>query len=493
MLIVAALYRFTRFADPEGVRGPLRDVCEAEGVKGSLLIASEGINGTIAGTRAGIDAVLAHVRGLPGCVDLEWKESTAAEMPFGRMKVRLKREIVTMGVPGTGPQRAGRDLCGPKRLERPDRGAGRGGDRHAERLRDGHRHVSGCGRSGDREFPRFPRVVGAEPRQVPQQADRDVLHRRHPLREIHGLPEGAGGRGSLSPPWRHPEIPRGGAGRSRAFGRAAASCSTSGSLSATACARLPASTLCRACRRPLTSRRTGRGRSSSRASPATAACRTYSPRPTARGSAKGSGRSKLAEARGMRRIWVAEGLKRRARAGPICVMMTASSPILTTLDSAQRPARGAANPSGHPSSRKLAGASRFPRPRQLLAGTAHDVPPDHGAFDAARRRPILDGNRDAQGFAPARSRAMGGCSSTSCMGITRSRITITSRCCGTKDVRRSSAGFDLLDADHHALDGILNRFVEQANGAIHGRRAGPHPKCGVQALLARRVGGSRSG
>jgi UPF0176 protein len=103
MLIVAALYRFTRFADPEGVRGPLRDVCEAEGVKGSLLIASEGINGTIAGTRAGIDAVLAHVRGLPGCVDLEWKESTAAEMPFGRMKVRLKREIVTMGVPGTDP------------------------------------------------------------------------------------------------------------------------------------------------------------------------------------------------------------------------------------------------------------------------------------------------------------------------------------------------------------------------------------------------------
>jgi UPF0176 protein len=103
MLIVAALYRFTRFADPEGVRGPLRDVCEAEGVKGSLLLASEGINGTIAGTRAGIDAVLAHVRGLPGCVDLEWKESTAAEMPFGRMKVRLKREIVTMGVPGTDP------------------------------------------------------------------------------------------------------------------------------------------------------------------------------------------------------------------------------------------------------------------------------------------------------------------------------------------------------------------------------------------------------
>jgi UPF0176 protein len=71
---------------------------------GTLLLAGEGINGTIAGPRAGIDAVLAHIRALPGCADLEWKESTAQTMPFGRMKVRLKREIVTMGVPGTDPR-----------------------------------------------------------------------------------------------------------------------------------------------------------------------------------------------------------------------------------------------------------------------------------------------------------------------------------------------------------------------------------------------------
>ena len=103
MLTVAALYKFTRFENPAALRAPLRAVCEAGGVKGSLLIAPEGINGTIAGPRDGIDAALAHIRGLPGCADLEWKESTAAEMPFGRMKVRLKREIVTMGVPGTDP------------------------------------------------------------------------------------------------------------------------------------------------------------------------------------------------------------------------------------------------------------------------------------------------------------------------------------------------------------------------------------------------------
>ena len=67
------------------------------------MLAGEGINGTIAGPRAGIDAVLAHIRALPGCAALEWKESPAPTMPFGRMKVRLKREIVTMGQPDIDP------------------------------------------------------------------------------------------------------------------------------------------------------------------------------------------------------------------------------------------------------------------------------------------------------------------------------------------------------------------------------------------------------
>jgi UPF0176 protein len=104
MFTVAALYHFTRFDDPDALRAPLRDLCEERDVRGSLLIAAEGINGTIAGPRAGIDAVLAHIRALPGCADLEWKESTATEAPFARMKVRLKKEIVTMGVPGVDPK-----------------------------------------------------------------------------------------------------------------------------------------------------------------------------------------------------------------------------------------------------------------------------------------------------------------------------------------------------------------------------------------------------
>ncbi len=103
MLTVAALYHFTRFPDPAALRPGLLESCTANGVKGSLLLAPEGINGTIAGTRDGIDAVLTAIRGLPGCAGLEWKESFAESMPFGRMKVRLKREIVTMGQPDVDP------------------------------------------------------------------------------------------------------------------------------------------------------------------------------------------------------------------------------------------------------------------------------------------------------------------------------------------------------------------------------------------------------
>ncbi len=106
MLIVAALYHFTRFPDPAALKAPLAKCACAHGVKGTLLLAPEGINGTIAGTRAGIDAVLAHIRALPGCAALEWKESPAEALPFGRMKVRLKREIVTMGQPDVDPTAA---------------------------------------------------------------------------------------------------------------------------------------------------------------------------------------------------------------------------------------------------------------------------------------------------------------------------------------------------------------------------------------------------
>jgi UPF0176 protein len=104
MHIVAALYHFTPFEDPAALKAPLAKICCANGVTGTLLLAREGINGTIAGSREGIDAALAHIRALPGCAALEHKESTATEPPFPQLKVRLKREIVTMGQPDVDPR-----------------------------------------------------------------------------------------------------------------------------------------------------------------------------------------------------------------------------------------------------------------------------------------------------------------------------------------------------------------------------------------------------
>ena len=100
---VAALYKFARFPDPAALRAPLAALCRAHGIKGTLLLAREGLNGTIAGPDEGITAVLDHLRTLPGCASLDVKISHAEAMPFYRMKVRVKAEIVTMGQPAIDP------------------------------------------------------------------------------------------------------------------------------------------------------------------------------------------------------------------------------------------------------------------------------------------------------------------------------------------------------------------------------------------------------
>jgi UPF0176 protein len=101
--LTAALYKFVELPDFEALKPPLQAVCEAHGVKGTLLLASEGINGTVAGLPVGVQAVLAHLRSDARLADLVHKESWASELPFLRMKVRLKKEIVTLGVPGVSP------------------------------------------------------------------------------------------------------------------------------------------------------------------------------------------------------------------------------------------------------------------------------------------------------------------------------------------------------------------------------------------------------
>tara|TARA_R110002033_G_scaffold37313_14_gene76215 strand:+ start:773 stop:1711 length:939 start_codon:yes stop_codon:yes gene_type:complete len=97
---VAALYHFATVDDPAALRLQVLPLCEKHGLKGTILLASEGMNGTIAGTPESIDAVIAGLRLLPGFSELDVKYSEASTMPFLRMKVRLKKEIVSMGVEG---------------------------------------------------------------------------------------------------------------------------------------------------------------------------------------------------------------------------------------------------------------------------------------------------------------------------------------------------------------------------------------------------------
>ncbi len=101
--LTAALYKFVDLPDHAALREPLHALCEAQRVKGTLLLAREGINGTIAGPEAGVRAVLAHLRSDARLADLQHKEAWADTPPFHRLKVRLKREIVTLGVPGLDP------------------------------------------------------------------------------------------------------------------------------------------------------------------------------------------------------------------------------------------------------------------------------------------------------------------------------------------------------------------------------------------------------
>lgn len=102
--LTAALYKFVDLHDHADWREPLIELCREHQVKGTLLLAPEGINGTIAGPEAGVQAVLAWLRRDARLADLEHKASWSDHPPFHRLKVRLKREIVTLRVPGLRPQ-----------------------------------------------------------------------------------------------------------------------------------------------------------------------------------------------------------------------------------------------------------------------------------------------------------------------------------------------------------------------------------------------------
>ncbi len=113
-IVVCALYKFVVLENYQALRQPLHDIMEVSEVRGTLLLANEGINGTIAGSRQAIDTVLNWLRHDSRLADIDHKESLTDTMPFNRAKVKLKNEIVTMGIAGIDPKRVVGTYVNPK-------------------------------------------------------------------------------------------------------------------------------------------------------------------------------------------------------------------------------------------------------------------------------------------------------------------------------------------------------------------------------------------
>ncbi|MEC8427231.1 MAG: rhodanese-related sulfurtransferase, partial [Pseudomonadota bacterium] len=112
--VVAALYKFVELPDYRELREPLLQHCIANDIKGTLLLAAEGINGTVSGSREGIDSLKAYFQADERFHNLSYKESFDQDKPFYRMKVKLKKEIVTMGVEGIDPRHVVGTYVDPK-------------------------------------------------------------------------------------------------------------------------------------------------------------------------------------------------------------------------------------------------------------------------------------------------------------------------------------------------------------------------------------------
>ncbi|WP_116473448.1 oxygen-dependent tRNA uridine(34) hydroxylase TrhO [Zobellella maritima] len=113
-IVVCALYKFVTLENHAALREPLAELLDAEQIRGTLLLAGEGINGTVAGSRQAIDRLKAWFADDPRFTGIDYKESLSDEQPFYRTKVKLKKEIVTLGVEGIDPQRVVGTYVAPK-------------------------------------------------------------------------------------------------------------------------------------------------------------------------------------------------------------------------------------------------------------------------------------------------------------------------------------------------------------------------------------------
>ena len=103
--LIATFYKFVTISNLEATRAQILTWCQQREIKGTIILAEEGINGTIAGSSDAIADILTALRSLPGLTDLEHKESTSEKLPFARLKIKIKPEIVTLGLPAVNPTR----------------------------------------------------------------------------------------------------------------------------------------------------------------------------------------------------------------------------------------------------------------------------------------------------------------------------------------------------------------------------------------------------
>ena len=103
--LIATFYKFVTISNIEAIKAQILTWCQQREIKGTIILAEEGINGTIAGSSDAIANILAFIRSLPGLADLEHKESISEKLPFARLKVKIKPEIVTLGLPAVNPTR----------------------------------------------------------------------------------------------------------------------------------------------------------------------------------------------------------------------------------------------------------------------------------------------------------------------------------------------------------------------------------------------------
>ncbi|MDX1459608.1 MAG: rhodanese-related sulfurtransferase [Xanthomonadales bacterium] len=170
-VLVAAFYKFVELPDYAQIRKPLQQRCADLGLLGTILLAAEGVNGTVAGPERAVRRLFERLREDPRLSDLAYKESWADEAPFYRMKVRLKKEIVSLGVPGIDPtRRVGRYMAPGEwnsLISRPD-------VRVVDTRNDYEVHLgsfTGAENPGTRSFREFPEWVD---RHLDPERDRHV-------------------------------------------------------------------------------------------------------------------------------------------------------------------------------------------------------------------------------------------------------------------------------------------------------------------------------